>query len=194
MTQDRRVIKTKAAIRAAFFDAIKEKNSSKITVTEIARRANIDRKTFYLHYNSPEDILNELYQDVLHEFTLIMQRWDMLGGAFDLYALGRALSSLLKRDIDLYRHIAQMPTYSYFWEQIKDILKRAAIDAVGGQVDLPAAQISLYAEYFASGAVSVYLNWLREDNGLPEGKVAEIVASAATLGFSTLLPRHPAAE
>ena len=191
MGQDRRVIKTKAAIRAAFFDALKEKNTAKITVTEIARRANIDRKTFYLHYNSAEDILNELYRDVLNEFLLIIQKRDKTGGAFDLFALGRALNGLLMRDIDLYRHIARMPTYSYFWEQIKNILKQAAIDAVAGEVDLPPDEASLYAEYFASGAVSAYLSWLRDDKNLPESKVAEVVGNAAFFGFSKLLPPYP---
>ena len=33
---------------------------SKITITELSKLADIDRKTFYLHYNSIEDLYNDL--------------------------------------------------------------------------------------------------------------------------------------
>jgi len=49
---DRRQIKTKKAIIGAFFTLLQEKNISKITITELAKIANIDRKTFYLHYEA----------------------------------------------------------------------------------------------------------------------------------------------
>ena len=56
---DRRVGKTKKAIQAAYFDLLKEKGNEKISVTEIARAADIDRKTFYLHYESTDQIIRE---------------------------------------------------------------------------------------------------------------------------------------
>ena len=57
---DRRQIKTKKAIIGAFFTLLQEKNISKITITELSKLANIDRKTFYLHYGSISDLYNDL--------------------------------------------------------------------------------------------------------------------------------------
>ena len=56
---DRRITKTKEAIQNAFFQLIEENQTKKITITKIAKTANIDRKTFYTHYNSPTDIIVE---------------------------------------------------------------------------------------------------------------------------------------
>ncbi len=47
---DRRVRKTKKAIQDAYFRLLEKKRTEKITVAEITREADIDRKTFYLHY------------------------------------------------------------------------------------------------------------------------------------------------
>ena len=43
---DLRIKKTKRAIRTAFYELIKEKPLEKITVTEIAARAEINKATF----------------------------------------------------------------------------------------------------------------------------------------------------
>ena len=51
---DRRVIRTRSAIRKAFTDLLAETAYNKITITALAKRADVDRKTFYTHYSSVE--------------------------------------------------------------------------------------------------------------------------------------------
>ena len=46
--QDRRKRRSDAAIQRAFDELLDEKPLEKITVKELAERADIDRKTFYL--------------------------------------------------------------------------------------------------------------------------------------------------
>ena len=56
-------VKTKTAIRTAFAEMVKEKGDlDKITVTELVRRANINRSAFYLHYSDIYDIAGEMEQ------------------------------------------------------------------------------------------------------------------------------------
>ena len=63
--EDLRVIKTKRAIKQVFHELIKKKPVEKITVTEIARLAEINKGTFYLHYRD----IYELYDEFLHDFA-----------------------------------------------------------------------------------------------------------------------------
>lgn len=63
-------VKTKNAIRNAFVELFNEKKDlNKITVTEIARKAEINRSTFYLHYGDiyeiPEEIGNEIMMEII---------------------------------------------------------------------------------------------------------------------------------
>lgn len=58
MTQnktDLRIIKTKASIKREFMTLLQKKPVEKITVTELAEKALINKGTFYLHY---QDIYN----------------------------------------------------------------------------------------------------------------------------------------
>jgi AcrR family transcriptional regulator len=63
-TLDRRVVYTKNAIKDAFLQLLKEKPSDKISVQELTNRAQINRVTFYQHYNS----INDLYVALQNEF------------------------------------------------------------------------------------------------------------------------------
>lgn len=60
---DLRVIKTKRRIKEVFGELLKKKDVNEVTVAELARLAEINKGTFYLHY---QDIY-ALYADVLQE-------------------------------------------------------------------------------------------------------------------------------
>lgn len=62
---DLRIVKTRNAIRSAFKEMVCEMDETEITVKDLAERAQIHRKTFYLHYSSIE----ALYGDVLQELA-----------------------------------------------------------------------------------------------------------------------------
>ena len=67
-SEDLRVRKTKEAIRTAFQGMICEMDYDQITVKELTARAQINRKTFYLHYNSLDDLLAELQEEIAAQF------------------------------------------------------------------------------------------------------------------------------
>ncbi|MDD4849917.1 MAG: TetR/AcrR family transcriptional regulator [Gemmiger sp.] len=60
---DLRVIKTRRAIKSAFLQLIQKKNLDKITVTELAKAAEINKGTFYLHYSDVYALYAELLQE-----------------------------------------------------------------------------------------------------------------------------------
>ena len=68
MTGDLRVIRTKNSIRQAFIDMLCEMDYEKITVQELTKRAMINRKTFYLHYMSIDDLLLEFQTEMIENF------------------------------------------------------------------------------------------------------------------------------
>ena len=60
---DRRVLYTKMFLKEALLELMKEKAIDKITPTELCRKANINRNTFYTHYYTPRDVLTEVEAD-----------------------------------------------------------------------------------------------------------------------------------
>lgn len=60
---DRRVIKSQEAIKKAFIELMTEKALDEITIQEIADRANVGRRTVYLHYLDKYDLLEKLIDE-----------------------------------------------------------------------------------------------------------------------------------
>lgn len=70
---DLRVIKTRKLIRDAFFDLVETYGFEKITISNIANHAKINRATFYLHYQDKRALLKSLENEVLDDID------DLLG-------------------------------------------------------------------------------------------------------------------
>ncbi|MFB9770531.1 TetR/AcrR family transcriptional regulator [Lactiplantibacillus modestisalitolerans] len=63
---DRRTRYTIEMIKEAFLTLVNQEPFVKITISEICRTADITRSTFYLHFSSITDLLNEVIDDALH--------------------------------------------------------------------------------------------------------------------------------
>lgn len=65
--EDLRVRKTKRNIKKTLDALLQMKPLDKISVTEIARTAEINKGTFYLHYNDIYDLYNEFVHDIISD-------------------------------------------------------------------------------------------------------------------------------
>ena len=65
---DLRVKKTNAAIKSAFIGMIMERDPADMTVKELTERAQIHRKTFYLHYTCMEALFEDMIQDIANAY------------------------------------------------------------------------------------------------------------------------------
>ncbi len=71
---DRRTLKTKKAIRDAFAELLTEKELRKVSVQEIADKADINRATFYKHYLDVYDLYDKIEQEILVEIGMLVLR------------------------------------------------------------------------------------------------------------------------
>ena len=66
---DRRTRYTRQAIRETLLELMEEKPFSKVTVTEVCKKAEMNRGTFYLHYLDLSDVLDDIIREMLEETT-----------------------------------------------------------------------------------------------------------------------------
>jgi Transcriptional regulator len=66
---------TKECIESALILLMAEKEYTEITISEIVKRAGVSRTAYYRNYESKEDILKNLLQDVIKQVNHAMSRF-----------------------------------------------------------------------------------------------------------------------
>ena len=70
---NQRAVETENRIKYVFLNLLKEKDISRISVSDICRQAGIHRTTFYVHYKDVADLMEhlvtEMYQQVMGLFV-----------------------------------------------------------------------------------------------------------------------------
>ncbi len=193
MNMDRRYLKTEKAIQDAFFSLVKEKNT-RITVTEIARRANIDRKTFYLHYDTPEDVLTKFCEERLGKLDDILQTEGFLRNQSYIAAAFSILNEVLSQDMDIYKNISDSIFYNFFWEQVENTFKKAIYRIFGNNFVADEDEISLMLEFYTSGIIAIYRKSLSGELTSNMDVMAEQLALLSMKGISGYMSEKKQAE
>ena len=63
--EDRRIIKTKKNLKATLIGMMSEIAFEQISITELCKRAEISRSTFYSHYSDKYALVDDIFNDML---------------------------------------------------------------------------------------------------------------------------------
>jgi AcrR family transcriptional regulator len=183
---DRRVDRTRKALREALFDLIREKSYDQITVEEITERANLGRTTFYLHYKDKEDLLLEDFIDLIDEMVnkvvdrpLQRLKARMAYPATDvsppnrpnLFRPNLKIFQHAARNADLYRIVLQNGGSVKIGERLKEIIIKAIHQlATASQEDRDLEikfemPVEVIANFYAGSILGLISWWL--DNDMP---------------------------
>lgn len=175
---DRRVEKTRNAIINAFKEMIIEKDFDEITIKELAERANINRKTFYLHYESMEEILFDVTVELSEQvFGSLNNK-----GFFDPNVIGitpliETIDELINSNYELTRKLISANSYRFFSRNIKDLIKDAVIRKIKKHIDMSEYKMNLVGDFIASGLSKLLKDWFEN----PQLTINEVSAFASNL-------------
>ncbi len=166
INMDRRFLKTDKAIRDAYFSLLLS-GKTKISVAEIARRADIDRKTFYLHYQSVEDIVVAFAKETLYELLNMLKEHGFYSEPYDLAVFFSALNELMMKDIDLYRMLSRNHNYDFFWDTARTIINDSINEVyLKDKSRHNSKEIQTYIDFYTSGIIAVYRRWLGSEDSM----------------------------
>ena len=183
--RDRRLVRTKKVIIAALMQLLTEKDLSEITVTELAERAGINRKTFYLHYDRVEDIIEDFGEDLLNYPDRVMRTHIETNGRINIRVLFGAINSAITENLEFFRIFVRSGAYHIFIsssmrsEYIRNLRASMELYFRGGLLLSPYVM-----EFLVSGVAAMYIKWL--DTELPTESLDDLSESAARLVSSAL--------
>ena len=165
-TEERRVRKTKRAIRNAFAALLAEKDVNQITVKDIADRADINRKTFYNHYRGVYQVMDEIENSIVDDFDRMLRE-----------ASGNSDGDIHKK------------SFRFRAEAGKLFSRLKAHALVSMQARLPIAQqeLELGIHFTFSGLMSVYQHWFQSDRTLSLDELTKTVSRLSFYGVSDFL-------
>lgn len=177
---DLRVIKTKRAIHTAFAELLTEKNMDEITVTDIASRAMINRKTFYNNYRGIYELMDELENEVIRTFDTAMQEIDFVENP---YAVFMKLTEIINSDMDFYGALLRSGRNAGLTHKIRLTLQQKAQEWFESRVELPSERLAVIMDYAVSGMVAVYQSWFNSERRQPLEEVSGIVSCMCLTGL-----------
>lgn len=167
MTVDRRVIRTKEAIRDALVELIAEKGFEAVSVSDVTDRANINRGTFYLHYRDKFDLLEQTETEIIDDLKEKVFEIPAFNVA-DVQNIDEPLPALIvlidyiEEHADLLRAMMVFKGNVNFQSEIKKIIEMNLI-RIGFFSGLKKEEDrSILSKYFISYIVSAHLGVLQE--------------------------------
>lgn len=171
---DKRVIRTKKAIKEALFRLMEEKDISSISISELTQKANINRRTFYTHYRSITDILEEIEGDLVEALEMLVQSIDFNAprkGAKDLF-LG--LNSLITVEFDYYFHLVRVDMRGMLMSRLKNVIRGMTDTILNHIYKKPGDNTSIVSAFIVGGFFNMYLEWYNHPNGVTVEQAAEL--------------------
>ena len=157
----RSAIRSRRMIRQAYTELLKEKDLPKITVTDIVKRADLNRSTFYAHYPDVRGVTEEIENEIIAKILDVLKEFHYANFFIDPAPLLLKLSSYLEEDADFYRTMLSANGSEIFMEKLKKVFTNYMLN----DSDIPeemrhSKMVSLRVCYFAGGIVNLYKQWL----------------------------------
>lgn len=148
---------TKDLIRKEFIKLLNKKKLHNITVTELAKACNIERKTFYYHYDNLTELVREIFDEeldiVIEEFneTLSWEESFILAAKFILDNK-KMVKHIYESDyrIDLEKYI-----FSISGEIMRNYVKRLGQITKAKDIDM-----KLIAYFYQCALSSALIKWV----------------------------------
>ncbi|CRH94487.1 HTH-type dhaKLM operon transcriptional activator dhaS [Chlamydia trachomatis] len=163
----------------AFSELLETKSFEQITVSDLAKKAQLSRRAFYNHFNSKEDFLRESILIIFDDITKILNN--------DLLYEEVVLKEMLNY---MYTNKEIIKSFVCFFPNIDNIIK----DYIKGMIihsDIPDLEKQLETAYqipysfaldiYISTIESIILNWI--DNNFTESpeKIAKYITSVVRI-------------
>ena len=161
---DRRARKSRAAIRAAFEELLARKRYEQITVQEIIDRADVGRSTFYAHFETKDDLLEQTCREL---FAHVFERppdepGHDFSAATGLCSMLTHIFYHLREDRQRYERLLSGASselfWSYFRAQFLALAAGCGVEEAAAARGLPQ---DFYLDYYCAAYIEAVKWWFR---------------------------------
>lgn len=156
---DRRIKKNQAAIMNALIQLVAEKDFEKITINEIAERADVNRGTIYSHYADKYDLLDKCIKAQLEHLIEICSTVDETESYPSKSSLLRTLEQV-EKNAHFYRNLLSNKGIPFFRNHLQEMMHRQIMEQIAGNnLSLDELSKEILVQFLSSAIVGVIEWW-----------------------------------
>jgi len=181
-------IRSKRLIRQAFVELLQEKEPEKITVTDIITRADINRGTFYAHYQDTRAVIEQIENEIIAKMLEFLSEFRYKNFFQNPLPLLLKITSYLEENLEFYRILINSRGSEQFLIKLKAIFVRH----METDTDIPdeikrSPDFLIRIHFFAGGLVNLYQVWFRGEVGVSLNEISveisKIISNSAVMFY-----------
>ncbi|WP_055078338.1 TetR/AcrR family transcriptional regulator [Lagierella massiliensis] len=151
---------TKNLIRKEFINLLNKKSLHNVTVTELAKKCNIERKTFYYHYENLTELIKEIFDE---ELTVVIEEFNETLSWEDSFILAAKFILENKKAIKhMYQSDYKDDVEKYVFSMAGEIMNKY-VNRVAKSTDAKEIDIKLIAYFYQCALSSSLIQWVATD-------------------------------
>lgn len=168
--EDRRIRRTKNALKMHFIALVKQKGYPAVTVTDIVEQADYNRSTFYAYYLDKEDLANQLLEEMMLLLEDSFRRPFEQTNIVQYENIENRVQNTFFQHIFEYRHFYELATIAQTIPNLQDRFLEQFTNIFSNIHYLDESKniitIKHYNTYKMYGSYGIILDWLK--NGCVE--------------------------
>ena len=185
---DRRVVRTKKAIRNAFARLISRRSLGEITVKELSEEADINRKTFYNYYSDIFQVMDEVENEVVTAFAEALRSVDLSEALMNPNLIVSRLMDIINSDIDFYSHVFSQGVNATLLDKLVQVMKEMIRDEVNRMIKVDQELLGFALDFEIGGIISAYQAWFNSGCRMDREIMAKNVSAIIFYGVNGLIP------
>ena len=174
---DRRVVKTKRAIRNSFMSLLSDRDITDITVSDIAAAADINRKTFYNYYAGVYALVDEIENELISRLDSVLTEPDFTRNMNRPYMVFEKLTGVINTDPEFFGYLLSMKSNTGLTNKLVGLLKSKTKEILKKYLNAEDRKLDLMLDFMVPGMVAVYQQWYSSGRRVS----AEVISSDINL-------------
>ncbi len=197
MAEDRRVRKSKRAIKQAFIELLKENNLDRITIQQISDLADVNRGTFYLNYEDKYALLDEMENEQIEKIKgfVDIRKMDLSTKTSDRFIedfankIIKNVITHIEHNMEFYQVILNLERKSQIEEQLADIVRSNIKHLIGNKDNVFGIPENYYLSYVVGSMMSMIKYWVSDENRVSVEELVNYVSTIASTGPLSIMKR-----
>lgn len=181
---DLRVRRTNAAIKKAFAEMIMEMEPADITIKELAARAQIHRKTFYLHYTCIEALFEDMIQDIANAYY---KEIDKIPANMPMKEVNNVFFDFFSHQEPYVERLMCAPEYHEFFDKtLRVTLMQHNRARHNPYAHLPREEQNIVNIFLTKSSNNMYRQWVADGKQIPLERIKQLTGELLTRGVENL--------